>query len=161
MFIADYAGGFQTPYFDKKSANNSDYKNNKIQIQEQEHEELKIDNSRDTYGVNILEIMSDSEYNNFEKVTEYTNYSNKHEFAKSLEDITTDFLKKENLLNDDSEILKESYMKVGGMPTILEKQLDEYITKIKSLIGGNYDDLVQFINKYSNSLKYSPIDLQA
>jgi hypothetical protein len=177
MFISDYAGGFQTPYYDKNSANNPNYRNENNQdlLNKQKNSTIVKDIiPRETYGISILEIMSNTEYDKFEKLTEYVGVSNKYEFAKTIEEIASDYLKEEDVINEDETITKaintdsitqeevqKAYDSAGGMSEIFEQQLEEYITKIKSLIGGNYQDIVSFITDYSTSLKFSSIDLQA
>jgi hypothetical protein len=174
MFVADYAGGFQNPFFNAKNANNSYYKDINTQTeQNQNQNEAGYELHRQTFGITILEMMDNEEYSNFRRVTEYESNSNKYEFAQSIENLASDYLKKENIIEDETitkaiqtqnatfEEVKYNYDSIGGMKTIFEQELGRYIDKIKSMVGGNYHDLIKFMSDFSNSLKYSQIDLQA
>jgi hypothetical protein len=173
MFISDYAGGFNNPYEKMKSVNNEHYKQMQSQTDVKEQNNIETFEPRETYGIMVLELMSDEEYSNFKRVTEFDNSSNTYEYARNIEQLASDYLKSNEIIEDetitkavntknkDLEELKSEYDEIGGMQTIFDSELGKYIEKVKSMVGGNVQDLIRFMNNYSNSLKYSQIDLRA
>jgi hypothetical protein len=122
---------------------------------------------RDTFGTVALRLMSDREYDAFERATEHMHSGDKKNLAENVDDFTNDYLETKEVLHgktmmdtlndhDDSfNHLQSEYNKYGGMENVLSNA----VSTLKSVIGGNNQDIINFITRYQATLSIDKLDL--
>jgi hypothetical protein len=136
---------------------------------EDAHKTVASSKDRTTYGTVALRLMSDKEYSSFDRATEYLHAYEKKNFAESVDKFTNDYLESKDVLNgksmsellhdkeDNISHLQEEYNTYGGM----EGVLDNALRTIKSIVGGDNQSIINFIQKFQATMSVQKLDLTA
>jgi hypothetical protein len=134
---------------------------------EDAHKSTTQEKDRTTYGTIALRLMSDKEYSAFDRSVEHMNPLEKKAYAEDLEKFTNDYLESKDVLHgknmvellqdheDNFSHLQEEYNNYGGM----EGVLDNALKTIKSIVGGDNQSLINFIQRFQATLNIQKLDL--